>query len=59
MAEYACKCLNVRMRAQPAQGSTPEVDVNEFQPIYASDSGVNIVSNEKTSDEVFICSFHR
>lgn len=46
MAEYACKCLNVRMRAQPAQGSPPEVDVNEFQPIYASDSGVNIVHNQ-------------
>ncbi|ETW84015.1 hypothetical protein HETIRDRAFT_123713 [Heterobasidion irregulare TC 32-1] len=46
MAEYACKCLNVRMRAQPAQGSPPEVDVNEFQPIYAGDSGVNIVHNQ-------------
>ena len=59
MAEYACKCLNVRMRAQPAQGSPPEVDVNEFQPIYAGDSGVNIVSDEKFTVEVFSCSFRR
>ena len=47
MAEYACKCLNVRVRTLPAQGApprgvrTPKDDA--FVPALVAENGISVV----------------
>lgn len=39
---YACPCLNVQVRPQPAQGDPPATH-DEFEPVYAGDEGISVV----------------
>ncbi|TFY72895.1 hypothetical protein EVG20_g85 [Dentipellis fragilis] len=48
MAEYACKCLNIRIRAQPTGGSPPVVQGGEFVPVHVGDQGISAVHPELT-----------
>ncbi|KAA1466459.1 hypothetical protein DENSPDRAFT_925878 [Dentipellis sp. KUC8613] len=48
MAEYACKCLNIRIRAQPTGDSPPVVQGGEFIPVHVGDQGISAVHPELT-----------
>ncbi|TFY83692.1 hypothetical protein EWM64_g322 [Hericium alpestre] len=41
MADYACKCLNVRIRAQPAEGPAPAVAGDDFVPVFVGEQGIS------------------
>ncbi|KAI0034080.1 hypothetical protein K488DRAFT_84301 [Vararia minispora EC-137] len=47
MSEYACKCLNVRVRSQPATAAPPR-SADQFLPIFVSENGVSVVHNQLT-----------
>ncbi|KAI0068688.1 hypothetical protein BV25DRAFT_1986271 [Artomyces pyxidatus] len=48
MAEYACACLNVRIRPQPTDGTPPELEEPDYQPVYVGENGISVAHRQLT-----------
>ncbi|KAI0772048.1 hypothetical protein BD413DRAFT_51504 [Trametes elegans] len=46
-SQFACKCLNIRIHAQPTQDTPPPAEVG-FNPVYVGEQGIRVAHTEVT-----------